>query len=211
MLRTLETKGEFARRKHRAASCVSGWISAGRISSAAIIGTGQRALIWVERAEADLAAELIPGQQQAQVFPANERTPVDEAAQASEDGCDGSPAMPITSDLEIDRARRAKADANRAEHDAEAARRKLALDAGRYVDAAEAGAQVAMTTAETVNLISGALPNLAAALSERFQLPQKDVLRLLRDEFRNARARAASKLRDGAAKLPAFVTAMEES
>jgi hypothetical protein len=33
--------------------------------------------------------------------------------------------------------RRRKADADKAEHDAEAARRKLALDEGRWIDAAE--------------------------------------------------------------------------
>jgi hypothetical protein len=197
MSRTLETKGQFAKRKHRARSCVSGWIKAGRISSAAIIGTGQRALVWVERAEADLAAKLIPGQQNAQDFPANERTPLDE------------PAPAITSDLELDRARRAKADASRAEYHAEAARRRLALDSGRYMETQEASAQMARITAKTINLIQGALPNLSAALAEKFQLSQRDVLQFLRAEFRKARAREASKLRDGAARLPEFSAAVE--
>src|ERR1035437_9080177 len=76
-MRTIETKGQFAKRKHRAPSCISGWIAEGRISSAALIGTGQRAMVWVERAEADLAAALEPSQQQAQVYPANDRSPLD--------------------------------------------------------------------------------------------------------------------------------------
>ena len=204
-MRILETKGQFAKRKHRSPACISAWIAEGKITSAALVGTGQRALVWVERAEADLAATLEPNQQNGQDFPADERSQLDEAAQTSEDG---SPAGTPTSDLEMDRARRAKADADRAEHDAETARRRLAIDEGQYVLAQEASAQMAMTTAETLNLISGALPNLAAALAEKFQLSQKDVLRLLRDEFRDVCARAASKLRDGAAKLPEF-TVME--
>ncbi|WP_461327695.1 hypothetical protein [Bradyrhizobium huanghuaihaiense] len=66
------SKGDYARRKHRSPACVSGWIKAGKISAAALVGDGQAAKIWVEQADADLAASLHPSQQWAQEHPANE-------------------------------------------------------------------------------------------------------------------------------------------
>lgn len=51
---TLVTKGEFARRQGVGRSTVSNWITSGLLSRRAVIGNGQRAPIWVERAEADL-------------------------------------------------------------------------------------------------------------------------------------------------------------
>lgn len=73
-MRTIESKGAFARRKHRSPACVTKWISTGKISAAALVGSGYRANIWVEQAEADLAASLTPHQQYAQAFPATSRT-----------------------------------------------------------------------------------------------------------------------------------------
>ena len=70
-MRTIVSKLEFARRKHRSPACVSGWIKAGKISRAALVGDGQAAKIWVEQADADLAASLNPSQQWSQEHPAN--------------------------------------------------------------------------------------------------------------------------------------------
>ena len=184
--KTILRKSEFAKRKHRSAGCVTGWIKEGKISVAALIGTGTRARIWVEQAEADLAASL---------FPANERPTV-----GGERGL-----LAAVSELEIDRARRAKADADKAEHAAEAARRRLDLDVGRYMDATEARARMAKIAAQTVAAIELALPDLALALVDKFSIPQRDVLHVLREEFRHIRTRAAERLRKEAEMLPELV------
>lgn len=57
---TLISKGELARILDRSPAAVSNWISTGRISPAAIIGSGQRARLWVEQVERDLAAHPYP-------------------------------------------------------------------------------------------------------------------------------------------------------
>ena len=48
-------------------------------------------------------------------------------------------------------------------------------------------------------------PELATAVSARFEIPQRDVLHLLRSEFRKVRAAAAKTFRDIAANQPATV------
>src|SRR5690349_10667216 len=68
-VKTVMSKSEFARLKRRGASAVSNWIAAGKISEAALIGKGNSAKIWVEQAEADLAASLDPSQQAIQMAP----------------------------------------------------------------------------------------------------------------------------------------------
>ena len=71
-MRTILKKTECAKRKHRSPACVCAWIKTGKISRAALVGTGQAAKIWVEQADADLAVSLHPSQQWAQDHPANE-------------------------------------------------------------------------------------------------------------------------------------------
>ncbi|KWV54326.1 hypothetical protein AS156_00945 [Bradyrhizobium macuxiense] len=71
-MRTIRTKGEYARLKSRSPQAVTKWIATGKISKAAIIGDGPRARIWVEQADADLAANLDPSQQWSQEVPAND-------------------------------------------------------------------------------------------------------------------------------------------
>jgi hypothetical protein len=66
------TKRAYASLKFRTYDCVRRWIKAGRISPAALVPVpyGRKQIgIWVERADADLAQNLSPGQQRAQAFP----------------------------------------------------------------------------------------------------------------------------------------------
>ncbi|WP_050626692.1 hypothetical protein [Bradyrhizobium viridifuturi] len=110
-------------------------------------GDGEK--IWIERADADLLGSLDPSQQVSQLLPILP-TPADRTTTTGGGVPSVSAELPprskrITapvgneaqSDRERDLARRAKADADRAEFDAEAARRKLSVDEGRWVDAAE--------------------------------------------------------------------------
>lgn len=186
MQRTVESKGDYARRHGRAPSSVSNWIAEGKISPEALIGTGVRARIWVERADADLARSLDPGQQAAQAHPiegAIMTPPAPPRASLA------ATTTPVGEDLADDFVRRRrKADADRAEHEAEMARRKLAVDDGRWIDAA--AAQRAWS-AELAKLLAGVdtfLGNrLAHAIADRFGLDWKELAVLLRQEFRRHR------------------------
>jgi hypothetical protein len=190
-VRTVETKGQFARRKNRRPSSVSNWISQGKITPAALIGKGNAARIWVEQAEADLTASLDPSQQYANPNPANVRTtlwPLSTARPAAFDGESvakvSSSAAPV-GELEYDLARRRKADANRAEHEAEAARRKLALDEGKWIVAEDAAREWRREMTMLISSIETFIfTTLARDTADRNGLDMKAVSVRFREMFR---------------------------
>jgi hypothetical protein len=183
--RTVVDKGLYAKLKRRAPSAISNWIKRGKISNAALIGDGRSAKIWVEQADADLARSLDPSQQVSQlhsaVSPALLLPAMTSTANRNGAPTDGS--------REGHMSRRAKADADRAEYEAEAARRKLAVDEGRWVDAQEAarawGYELArlMTGIETFLFVS-----LARGLAEQHDLEWKTLAVEIRERFRAFRA-----------------------
>jgi hypothetical protein len=146
-----------------------------------------RAQIWVEQAEADLAASLDPSQQWRNEFPANASTsPLPVATAASlldapeKTQPAATPLLPMS-----DLARRAKADADRAEYDAEEARRKLAVAQGKYVvaeDAARAwGRELVRFIAEIETFLSS---TLARSLADAHGLDWKPLSVEIREKFR---------------------------
>lgn len=192
MVRTIITKAEFAMKMQRSRSCVSAWISDGKISPAAIIGDGRTARIWLERAQADLAASLDPSQQLAQSIPIVISTQDSSAPPANELERHAAAAPANSSHLserERDLARRAKADADRAEYDAEAARRRLAIDEGRYILAEDAaavwGKQLAGFFGEVENFIGTTLPRNTA---DRHNMDWKTLSAEFRQDWRTFRA-----------------------
>lgn len=192
------TKAQFADRMKRSRSCVSNWIATGKISREALIGEGREALIWFERAKADLSERLDPSQQAIQLCPIDA---VGEAAplpmlHPEAPSSAAQERVAYQSDRERDLARRAKADADRAEHDAEAARRKLALDEGRYVLAEEAaavwGREMSKHLAETEGFIGMTLPQLIA---ERHNLDWKILAAEMRGDYRDFRTKVSGDAR----------------
>lgn len=213
-VKTVVSKGEFARRKNRGASAVSNWIAAGKISEAALIGKGNAAKIWVEQAEADLAASLDPSQQAIQLAPILPTSPQMDrmlplGPPEAEQGGDARPTAQsqpqraLLTDREADLARRAKADANRAEHDAEASRRKLLVDEGKYVvaeDAARAwGRELAKLISETETFL---FSKLARQIAEQYGLDFKALAVEVREAFRQFRAGASEDARTRRDRLP---------
>lgn len=69
---------------------------------------------------------------------------------------------------------------------------------GRLVEAAEARAQMARISGLMLQIFEGALPDFAAKLAEKFEVPQRDALHLLRNEFRTVREQASAKHREAA-------------
>ena len=129
-MQQIVTKSEFAGIMGRTPACVSHWINNGKISPAALVGTGNRAKICVERAKFDLATRLDPTEQDKQEQPILSPSDGDRGSAAPQDE---------VTDIDMIRRKR-RAEAELAEHQAEAARRKLAIDEGRWVEASDAQA-----------------------------------------------------------------------
>jgi len=186
---TVISKGEFAKQKQRSPACITKWIKAGRISRDALIGEGNAAKIWVERADADLAQSLDPAQQAIQQVPVLPTAAPMATAAPDQSKPDIARAPVASSDRELDLARRAKADADKAEHDAEAARRKLAVDEGRWMDATAASKEWSRTLSEVVSGFEVFLAStLARDTADRNGLDMKAVSVRFREMFRKYRA-----------------------
>lgn len=193
-MKTVVSKGEFARLKQRGPSAVSNWIKDGKISAAALIGTGNAAKVWVEQAERDLAASLDPSQQVIQpapILPTAQTTRPDLPLDAAPPAAAPAPArsQPPLTDREADLARRTRADADRAELDLELARRKMAVDEGRYVEAAEAarayGRELAKLLSETETFL---FSTLAREIANAHGIDWKTLAVGMRDSYRKFRA-----------------------
>lgn len=181
--RTLMSKGEYARYKERAPSAVSNWIAEGRLVPPAIIGEGQRAKVWVEEADRQLAEGLDPSQQNAQARPIEPTPPA---------GSGGKPDYEVPDDIR----RKRKADADAAELTAEAQRRKLLADEGRWIEASDAkrawGAELTRLVTEVDTFVSNKLANVIA---DEFELDRKAVATVIRKAYRGFRSEVADRAR----------------
>jgi hypothetical protein len=70
-----------------------------------------------------------------------------------------------------------------------------ALRQGMLMDADDAREQMARIAGMMLQIFEGSLPDLAAAVAAQFNAPQRDVLYLLRSEFKKVRKTAAMKER----------------
>lgn len=202
-MKTLVSKGEFARLKQRGPSAVSNWIAAGQITRASLVGDGHRAKIWVEQAERDLAASLDPSQQvnqQAPILPSAQEAGLPDLPLAP--GGDVPPVAPPAvrpaqqSEREADLARRAKADADRAEYDAEEARRKLAIAQGKYVVAEDAAREWGREMSRFISDVETFLSStLARDLAAAHGLDWKALSVEIREKFRAFRAESSEEAR----------------
>jgi hypothetical protein len=199
-IKTLMSKSEFAKHVGRGPSAISNWIAAGKITAAALVGDGHRAEIWAEQALRDLGRTLDQPRQWRQprpiLAPRSEAVAV-MAEAAIEHADDADRVAPMTARTaaaarDIDLARRARADADRAELTVEATRRRLALDEGRFVVATEAaqawGRELARVTANTELFL---FSTLARKLADAHGLDWKALAVEIRDSFRTFRASAA--------------------
>lgn len=169
--RTIVTKLEFAEMKRRAKSAVSNWIKEGKISPAALIGSGVRARIWVERAEADLAGALDEAQQMAQAQPVT------------------APGASIDDDTLRERR---EADMRRARSDADLAELKLAKESGRWIETEKAqqawGKELSRIVAEHESFI---VNRLAREIAEEHGLDWKGLAVKVREKYRAFRGAMA--------------------
>ena len=194
------SKGQFAALRNVSPGRVSQWISEGKIKPDALVGEGRNAKINVAMATRQLRDSLDVGQLTGngvgtrldlplpvQPVPAPAKEPAPSPA--------GDPIADAIKQERLDQLRRA----NRREAEEEAAR------SGKYTDAAEAARQMGVIATKMMAVMEGSLAEFATAVSARFEIPQRDVLHLLRSEFRKVRATAAKTFRDMATDLPPVV------
>lgn len=190
------SKGDFARATNVTPGRVSQWIAERKIHGDALVGEGRHQRVHVETAKAQLRAQLDIGQRlgngiDTRLAPAAPAEPI--AAPPAQ-----AP-LPLADPIEeqIKRARlESIARDNRRKAEEEAAR------AGRYVDAEAARQQLGRQAGQMLAIFEGSLAELATSVAAQFKLPQRDVLHLLRGEFRTVRARIAALLAQRAAEVP---------
>jgi hypothetical protein len=199
------SKADYARLKGVSKARVSQWISEGKIDGAALDGDGPKARIRVAIADQQLRERLDIGQRVGNGLatrlggmPAETSPdlPLDEAPPAV------TP-MPSAIDKFEEAFKRERLEAiqreNRKRAEEEAAR------VGRFIDSQAANSEMAKIARKTLTIIDGSLPEIASALAAKFSLPQRDILHLMRAEFRDVCQRAASKLRLAAREQSALI------
>lgn len=174
-------KAEFARLCNVHPSRVSHWIREKKITGDALVGAGRGAKIHVARARAQLRLRRDVGQ-------------------AIGNGLDTklAPNGQAASTDQIDELlKQARLEAlerrNRVEAEQEA------RSQGRLTDTASARREMGRVAEQMLRVFEGALPIFATAVHSRFQIEQREVLLLLREEFRSVRANAAGEAANAAA------------
>lgn len=202
------TKGAFAAIIGVTPGRVSQYLAEGKIKPASLDGTGRNARIIVERAKADLRLALDISQRlgngiETRLDPAaGEASLFGETAPMPAAGVlpTTPPAHVSGIDYEIkaqklEQIRRANR--NAAIADAQASGALIETDASR--------AGMVRIASGMLLVFEGGLTDFASAIAAEFKVPQRDVLHLLRREFRKIRESAAKQARAEAVLLPEAV------
>lgn len=203
-----ESKGDFARRCNVSPGRVSQWIASGQIGPDSLVGEGRSAQIRVEKALGQLRRRLDVGQRfgnglstRLDLTPPSP-APEEPSAAAEAPAVSALPAPRLVEDtderIRQEKLREIRMRNRRAEED-EAER------VGRYVLAAASRKALTETAGEMLTIFEGALDDLAAAVAARFEIPARDVVHLMRTEFRAVRSRAAEIMRRKREAAPALV------
>lgn len=215
------SKGEFARRRNVDPSRVSQWIANRQIDGDAIVGEGRFAQIRESVAVEQLRRRLDQSQMvgnglTTRLAPAVElplpappppppiAAPPGASAGSADAGAGDVPALSVEDRIKAQRLQQL-------ERENRAALRAEAIEAGRLTDAADARQAAGRQVAQLVTIVEGALSDMATALAAEFKLPQRDVVHLLRKEFRKVRATIAADLRKRAAGMPELVELVERA
>lgn len=199
------SKGEFARRRNVSPGRVSQWISERKIFGEALVGEGREARIRESVAISQLRLKLDIGQRLGNGLstrldapsppPAPSLLPPQPAAQAPKLAIEPPPADPIEEQIKRERLEQLQR-ANRKGAEEEA------LRTGLLMLSDEAAAQMAKIASHLITVFDGALAEFAQAIGAKFEVPQRDVLHLLRQEMRKVRASAATRMQGLVAEMP---------
>jgi len=194
-------KSRFAELANVSAPRVSQWITDGKISGEALVGEGRRARIRVSVACAQLKRSLDISQRFGNGITTKLDHPLpdppESAGVASPAPSPNSPAPlePIEEQLKREKLEQLQRLNRRAA-------REEAKKNGRLTDADLARQQMGRVAAQIVTIYDGGATEIANAIASAFNLPPRDVVHLLRSEFRKVRAAAAKALRRGIDDVP---------
>lgn len=210
------SKGEAARELNVSPGRVSQYITEGKIYGAAIVGEGRSARINVTVARQQLKSSLDLSQRlgngittdladRVPALPDGEaELPLADSSTGDEESRPIAPAPlrrvvdPFEDAIKQERLRSLQF-TNRKNAEDELARR------GTYTRTADVTPAMAMLAGAMMNVFEGSLSDFATAMAAKFELPQRDVLHLLRQEFVNVRKKAAETMRRQADGMPALV------
>ncbi|PPD05784.1 MAG: hypothetical protein CTY36_06020 [Methylocystis sp.] len=205
------SKSDFAAACNVTPSCVANWISRGKIKTDALVGEGRSAKINVEIAIRQLQESLDPSQR----FGLNGistrldliEPPAPEPARQAPRAAAASPAPPqsiepaaqsVEDQIKREKLRQAQLATARAEE-------QDRLSRGVYINAVAAREEMARIPRRIVDAFDGAIPEFAAAIAAKWQIPARDATHLLRAEFRRARSRVSQEFAALAAGDPEFI------
>lgn len=211
----LVSKSDFAAIINVSPGRVSQFIKAGQITQEAIVGAGQRAKIDVDRAKADLRLTLDISQRLGNGLdtrldhdpPAPDliSAPRPEANMrldfqaAPTLGGSAPPSSPVTPNVDMELKQQKLEQARRLNRIAAI---EEAKSAGSLVESDETRAAMTRVAAGMLVVFEGGLTDFATSIASEFKVPQRDVLHLLRRDFRRVREAAAKQARKEAAELP---------
>jgi hypothetical protein len=206
----LVTKSEFARRRNVSPGRVSQWIAEGKIDGSALVGTGRDQRICESVAVEQLRRRTDAGQRLGNgittrldpIAPTVTSSPVVSVPLVEAPLAPESPATMLRDDVaskiqlakleQLERANRREAEED-------------ALAAGTYVLGEEVLKEKVKMLRDVISSMDGALPDFANVIASRFNLPPRDVIHLLRTEFRKVRERIAALARSRGQQLPEFI------
>lgn len=186
------SKQDFARSLGVSAACVSKYLATGKISAAALEGTGPRARIKVDVARQELALKLDPAQRYGGAGIKTKVAPVEGPQVVTASGG-------IDADLAAERLAQSRIKTR------EMATRE-AQSAGLLVSADAHRAAVAVVASRVLQALEGAVPEMAAELAERLNIPVRDAAHALRLAMRRGRASAAAGVKTEATEMDETVT-----
>jgi len=194
------SKGEFAGICGVSPGRVSQWISEGKLTEEALDGQGPRAKIKVHIAQAQLRSRIDVGQRFGNGLKTRLRAPL--ARPANEPA--GATQVTVTPvDTVEEQIKREKL--REMEFKNREALKKELASRGEYVRTIDVRVGYDQVAMGMVTVFEGALTDFAQAIAARFEVPQRDVLHLLRGEFRKVRASAAQAARRAGSELPGAI------
>lgn len=195
------TKAQFAAMIGVTPGRVSQYISAGKLGANELEGEGRAAKVRVAPALAALKIRLDASQMTGNGLSTNlNPQPAITASPAAE---------PVASDSLDLQYKQAKLDQqlaiNRRQAEEEKAR------AGVYILAEDARAETARLASKLMQGFEGGLADIATALAARYELPQRDVVHMVRAQFREVRAKIAERLAQEGKAMPRLIEDAEDT
>lgn len=188
------SKGDFATHIGVSAARISQYINDGIIGRDALVGEGRFARIDVEKARAQVAARRHIGQALANGLTTRVAGDGDAPAPGPADG-PGEIPRDTAALIQLERLEQERRRNRQAQRDEE-------IENGKLVAGDELERQVARAVQRTVATFDGMSPDIANAIAAKFELPQRDVLHLIRQVMRDKRAAASAQLAAEAEQLP---------